>query len=306
MSESVYDVAIIGGGPAGTSAALTLGRANREVILFDDKQPRNAAHTRIRGVSGFDGASRQSVYRKELRQLTAYPNITAVPTRVTGLHRLTNGIGFRVATCDRQVMARRVIFATGLRDILPPVPGLDRLYGRSVFHCAYCDGWEVRNRPWVFMGAGPEAIGASLILISLNRDVVLCTNGITCNPHWRRLTERVGLAVHEERVLILETAKGRLVGLSLESGCTIACEALFLKPVVRQTSHLLVEMGCIDDIDQTPVPSNASGQTCVPGVFVAGDCRLPWHQIGIAIGDGIKVAMSVNAGLALEPYGLRP
>jgi thioredoxin reductase len=158
----------------------------------------------------------------------------------------------------------------------------------------------------VFLGTGLEAIASVLVLRALNGQIVLCTNGTVSDNTTRELAHRIGLTIYDERIVGVASRKGELVSLSLDSGVELPCGALFLRPQVRQACDLLLELGCIDAPEQPLVPSADTGQTRVPGLFVAGDARLPWHQIAIAIADGMKVGMAVHTELAFEPYGLRP
>jgi thioredoxin reductase len=172
-----YDVLIVGGGPAGLSAALVLGRARRRVLVLDAGTPRNAASQALHGFLSRDGIAPSELLRISREQLEKYETIHLLTARVE------DGVcaedGFEVTTANgRRFRGRKLILAMGVVDALPSIEGLRELYGRSVFHCPYCDGWEVRDQPLAVYGQS-DALGGGLALELLlwSRDVVMCTDG---------------------------------------------------------------------------------------------------------------------------------
>lgn len=177
MKPDQWDVIIVGGGAAGLSAALVLGRCRRSVRLFDDGKPRNAKSHSLHGFLGHDGLSPATLRHRALEQLVPYPSVVIDNTRV--LDARSTPAGFVVETIDsRQFSARKLVLATGVVDELPEIPGFCELYGAGIFHCPYCDGWEVRDQALAVYGQGDDKGGGlALEMTQWSRDVVLCSDG---------------------------------------------------------------------------------------------------------------------------------
>jgi thioredoxin reductase len=169
VSETRWDAIILGGGPAGLSAALILGRCRRRVILCDTGRPRNAASRALHGFLTRDGIEPAEFLRIGRRQLARYGTVLVRRQAVDA--RRTDG-GFEVDLAGGgRLVARTLLIATGVADRLPPIEGLRALYGRAVFHCPYCDGWEVENRPLAVYGRGRSGMGLALALRTWSRQV---------------------------------------------------------------------------------------------------------------------------------------
>ncbi|HEU5041397.1 MAG TPA: NAD(P)/FAD-dependent oxidoreductase, partial [Gemmatimonadales bacterium] len=238
-----YDCVIVGGGPAGLSAALMLGRCLRRVLLCDAGGPRNA---RSRGIHGYltrDGTSPAEFHRLAREELARYPTIERRAVAVTDAEALAGG--FRVALGSGEtVTARKLLLATGVLDELPPLDGLDDLYGTSVHHCPYCDAWEWRGQPLAVWGLGDTGVGLALALTCWSPDVVLCTDGPArfSGEDAARLALR-HIGVREEPVLRLEGRDGFLDCVVFASGAPLPRRALFLASGQRQRSPLAHRLG---------------------------------------------------------------
>src|SRR5215218_1826020 len=170
------DAVVVGGGPAGLSAALLLGRANKRVLLVDDGRPANAVSQVVGGLLGHDRMKPAELRRRGRQQLEAHANVEVRHGAVDDIESTADA--FVVTPTDgAPVRAHAIVLAHGLRYDPPPLPGIEALWGRSVFHCAFCDGWEVRDRPLAFHGSGPGAVRSALVLAGWSNDVVLCTDG---------------------------------------------------------------------------------------------------------------------------------
>src|SRR5215218_4373278 len=171
-----YDAAIVGGGPAGLSAALVLGRANKRVLVVDDDRPANAVSQGVGGLLGHGRVKAEDLRRNGRRQLEEHANVEVRHGAVEDVEPTEDG--FVVTPTEAApVRARAIALAHGLRYDPPPLPGIEPLWGRSVFHCAFCDGWEVRDRPLALHGSGPGAVRSALVLAGWSSDVLLAPTG---------------------------------------------------------------------------------------------------------------------------------
>src|SRR3954452_21654386 len=171
-----YDTVIVGGGPAGLSAALVLGRARKRVLLLDNDRPANAVSQGVGGLLGHDRVKPADLRDSGQRQLQEHANVELRHGTVEAARRTREGFVVR-RTHGPSVRARAIVLAHGLRYEPPPVRGIEALWGRSVFHCAFCDGCEVRDRPLAFQGSGVGAVRSALVVAGWSNDVVLCTDG---------------------------------------------------------------------------------------------------------------------------------
>ncbi len=221
------DVIIVGGGPAGLSAALILGRCRRRVLLIDSGHPRNAVTPRMHGFLGRDGRPPGDLRDEGRRELAAYDTVEIWDGRAVDAVRRPDG--FRVVMEDqRRADARRLILATGLRTDLPAIEGFSEFWGHGVHHCPYCDGYENGDRPLAVYGPGEAAKGLALELTAWSRDLTLFTDG-PCgldDPERDRLA-RNGIRIEERPVARLEGEDGRFARVRLRDGTALECAALF-------------------------------------------------------------------------------
>lgn len=295
----MYDVVIAGGGPAGLNAALLLGRVRRRVLLADSGQPRNAVSAAVHGFYSRDGDNPAAVRRHAREQLAAYPAVRLADTEVESA--APAGDGFEVTLAGGETaQARRLLLATGLADELPEIEGLARLWGRAVYHCPYCHGWESRDQPVAVLGGDDQAAHLALNLARLGCDVVLCAGGpLAASGAARGALAAAGIGVCEDLVLSVDGVPGHYVRLSLAPGWTLERRALFVHPAWRQRSDLAARLGCAV-LDDGAVGVDELGQTSVPGVYAAGDmCRTPAMptpaaQVIMAAAAGARAAVMID------------
>ncbi|MDT7797815.1 MAG: hypothetical protein QOI78_1248 [Actinomycetota bacterium] len=295
-----FDVVIIGGGPAGLSAALTLGRARRRVLLLDSDDGRNARAAAVHGFLTRDGVSPAELRDLARKELAEYPTVEireAVATGVSG----TEG-AFAVAA-DQHETARCVVLATGVRDDLPDIEGLTELWGRGVFHCPYCHGYEVRDERLVVLAVEPGDVSMVAKLACYSDDIVVCTNGtVELDPDRCALLDRLGVAIRREPILRLETSDDRLHRIVLADGEPVPASALFVHGTTRQASELPAALGC-RLLDDGSIEVDDLHRTSVPGVYAAGDIArrpsmpLPGSMVSIAVATGAIAAVAVDQEL---------
>src|SRR5712664_2522232 len=220
----MYDVVVVGGGPAGLSAALMLGRCRRRVLVCDLAQPRNRRSRALHGYLTRDGVAPATFAELGRDELTRY-GVQLRRVGVTGAC-WTDG-RFRVTLHDGQEEdSRFLLVATGVIDDLPLVPGFEECYGQSVFHCPYCDGWEWRDRRLAALGRGVDAVKLALGLKTWSAEVVLCTNGAPVAPRDRARLERNAIAVRTDPIARLTHNAGALATIDFARGEPLPRDAL--------------------------------------------------------------------------------
>jgi thioredoxin reductase len=295
-----YDCIIVGAGPAGLSAALMLGRCRRRVLVCDAGESRNA---RSKGLHNFltrDGIAPLEFLRLARKEAEEYPTIEFLAAEVKDVRR-TSG-GFTVVLADRtELGARKLLLATGVVDDLPDIDGLRPLYGTSVHHCPYCDGWEWRDQPIAIFGRGEEGAALALALTVWSDDLVLCTdgpNGLTRTQ--REQLERAGIAVREDEVVRLEGQRGWLSRVIFAEGEPLPRRALFLSSAQHQRSDLALRLGC-RFTEKGAVNTGSCEATDVPGLYVAGDASKDAQFVIVAVAEGAEAGMAINKTL-LKDY----
>jgi thioredoxin reductase len=276
-----------------------LGRALRTTLVCDAGHPRNARSHAVHGFLTRDGMPPAELRAVARAQLAPYEKVEVRDTLVLEVRRAAAGFAFTLEG-GVQGICRKVLLATGVVDEVPAVDGLDALYGTSVFHCPYCDGWEVRGRALAVLGGGSHAVGLALELLAWSRDVVLCTHGPSPLADGDRADlAAAGIAVREERVARLVGEGGALREVVFTEGPSLAREALFFCTGNRQASALATKLGCALD-EKGAVVTRDVACTDVPGVFVAGDSSRLAQMVVVAAAEGALAAMAIHHELAAE------
>lgn len=300
-----YDVLIIGAGSAGLSAALTLGRCLRRVLVADGGPPRNEQSPGVHGFFTRDGVRPAELLRLGQQELKPYDTVEVRSLHIAELVR--EGKGFRATgygTADdapATITARRVLLATGVADILPPLPGFRELWGRGVLHCPYCHGWEVRQQPLAVFGQGRTVTGLALLVSRWSRDVVIVTNGPGhLTPNARRRLRREKIGVREEPIKGLIGTPGRdLRCIQFEDGSELERTALFLHAPQHQRTPLAANLGA-RITRKGAVWVDSKLHTSIPGLYAAGDTKPGAQQAILAAADGNHAAIVINESLTRE------
>jgi thioredoxin reductase len=294
----MYDVLVVGGGPAGLSAALMLGRCRRSVLLCDLGQPRNRRASALHGYLTRDGIPPPELNELGRAELTKY-GVEFRPLGVTSAHAV-DGKGYRVCLADgSHEEAKFLLIATGVVDDIPGVTGFDECYGRSVFHCPYCDGWEWRERRIGVFGRAAGGTHLSIALKTWSDDVVLCTNGARIDKGRREQLARNGVTVHTAKLDRLEHTDGQLTAMVLASGDRIPRDVVFFTTGQHPQSPLATTLGCRLTHRGT-VQTGSLCNTNVPRVFVAGDASRDAQFVVVACAEGVKAAVAINQALQAE------
>ncbi|MDO1445397.1 NAD(P)/FAD-dependent oxidoreductase [Rhodocytophaga aerolata] len=296
--NNLYDVIIAGGGPAGLSAALVLGRCLRKVLICDVGEYRNASSNASWGFFTRDGTPPHELIRLGREQLKPY-DVDFLPVRITTARKTTTY--FEIETEDgNRYTSRRFLIATGVKDFLPEVRDIEKYYGKSVHHCPYCDGWQVRHQPLVAYGKGRVAVGLALSLKTWSADVTLVTDGKNkLQLEDMDRLERNEVKIKCERIARLEGTVPKLEAIHFSDGISIPCKAIFFNLSFIQQSDLSKQLGCSFS-GKGMVKTDGQQQTSVKGVYAAGDVDHDLQQVVVAAAEGTKAAININKSLQEE------
>jgi thioredoxin reductase len=303
MKTIRYDVVIIGGGAAGLSAATTLGRALRSVLVIDSGTPRNAPAAGVHGYLSRDSMSPSELLSVGRSEVLSYGG-TVIDGEAMSARRGTDG--FEVILGDgRRFAGRRILVTTGLTDELPPVDGLREQWGKGVVHCPYCHGWEIRGQRIGVLGTGPLSVHQSLLFRQWSADVTLFLND-TVEPtdeEWDKLAAR-SVAVIDGAVASVDAAGGVLSGITLRQGRSFDVQALAVGTRMEAGSALLESLGLSSQIHPSGagrfIETDAMGATAVRGVYAAGNVSNLMAQVITAASEGVMAGSRINADLIEE------
>jgi thioredoxin reductase len=301
---TLYDVVIAGGGAAGLSAALVLGRCRRNVLVCDDGHPRNEASHAVHCLIGNEGVPPGELLAKGRRELRAYGHVALRDDKLVSIAREQTEF---TVTCASgfSAVARKVLLTTGLKDEVPQIDGIDGLYGRTVHHCPYCDGYESSDKPIAVYGKGDKAAGLALMMKQWSPDVVLCTDGESdISSDMRSRLEEHSIEIYGDKILKLEgNNDGDLQRIRLADGSAVDRAAMFFTTSCAQRSDLWNTLGCKRDEKGGIIRHPETEESSVPGVYVAGDASRDVLLVAVAIAEGAKAAVAINRAL-LKDQGL--
>jgi thioredoxin reductase len=292
-----YDVLIIGGGPAGLSGALVLGRCGRRVLVCDDNRPRNARSHGVRGYLSRDGIAPADLLKVSREQLQHYPSVELRNVEVVDVNAVADG--FEATLPDGVVVrSKKLLIATGLVDELPPIEGLRERWGDSVFPCPFCDGWEYRGRPMAVYGSEYNAAcGFAQELLTWSQELTLLTDASDENlPHETERLRRLGIRVDRRRIAKLEGPGVELERIVFDDGSYLACNALFVMTRQHQRNGFAEKLGCRPDEEGT-VPTTTLQHTRTRGVYAAGNASVGLQSAILAAAEGFKAAYAINEEL---------
>jgi thioredoxin reductase len=302
MMEQFVDVGIIGGGPAGMNAALVLGRARKSVIVIDEGRPRNRVTRETHGFLTRDGVSPSEFRRIAREQIRAYPSVRFVEDAAAAI---TGSDGdFRIATAHGTTYrCKKLLFATGMKDIPLDIAGLSDVYGRSAFVCPYCDGWELRDQPLVLIHKGARALHAAKTMAGWTELYVICTNGPDeMTEEQREELRRHNVPVFQSPILRIESdGEGIVQQVVLEDGTILRCRGIFFGPKLAAGTDLPQALGC-RTTDSGMVVADPFGRTNVPGVYSAGDAATEMYQAITAASTGALAGVGINSELLEDAW----
>ncbi|MFF7177279.1 FAD-dependent oxidoreductase [Streptomyces sp. NPDC008121] len=299
--EQRYDVVVVGGGAAGLSAALVLGRSRRRTLVVDAGEPRNTPAAHMQGYLTRDGMPPAEFLEAGRREIAAY-GVEWTAGRVT--EAVPDGADGFVVTVDdgRTVHARRLVVTTGLVDELPPVEGLARRWGKDVLHCPYCHGWEVRDQAFGVLAHPVMGAHQALMVSQWSDDVTLFLHtAAPLSPEDRARVAAAGITVVTGEVAGLVVEEDRLTGVRMADGRVVERAVLLAGTLLSPRDGLLTALGAATQ--DTPfgpfVTVDATGRTSVPGVWAAGNAVGPAEQVINAASGGYRAGAAVNGELIL-------
>ena len=302
--DVMEDVIVCGSGPAGLAAATWLGRYRRKTIVLNGGPPRNAAAHASHGYLGHDGERPERLLEKALRDLERYPTVEISPTQATGARRI--GSDFAIETSEGERRSHRVLLATGVEDVRPDIPGVEDLYGTSIFHCSCCDGYESTDLDVLAIGWGEHVAGFALDLLEWGARVVLVTNGedLETDDACHAALDRNGIEIADEPVSSFMVENGEMKGAVLRSGRVLDASRAFFSIKHEPRNGLARQLGCdLDEMGYVKVGDH--GETSVDGVYAAGDLAPGEQLVQRAASEGavsgIACAMSLRGMKTASP-----
>ncbi|MEH0109763.1 NAD(P)/FAD-dependent oxidoreductase [Tersicoccus sp. MR15.9] len=305
LPDGTVDVVVIGCGAAGLNGALMLGRSRRSVVVVDGGAPRNAPADGVHGLLGREGMPPAELLALGRAEVRGYGGriVTGQVAAASPVAPVDGDLRFTVTLADgRTITSRRLLVATGVRDVLPDVVGLAAHWGHGIVHCPYCHGWEVRDQPIGVLATGPASVHQALLFRQLTEDLVVFAAGVTLDEQTRaRFAARDIRVVDESVVEVLTGEDGALTGVRLADGQVVARRAVAVATTMQPRLDGLDGLGLpVEDLPMgygRRVVSGMAGVTGVPGVWVAGNVTDPTAQVGAAAAAGAMAGANLNADL---------
>jgi thioredoxin reductase len=301
MSSSSCDVAVVGGGAAGLSAAVTLARSLRSVVVVDAGEPRNAPAAGAHNLLGREGIAPSELLATGRREAAGY-GAEIRSGRALAVRRTDTGFELDLAD-GSSLRARRLLLASGLVDELPDVPGVRELWGRDVLHCPYCHGWEVRSRRIGVLGSGPMTAHQALLFRQLSDDVtVFLHSGPELDAEPAEQLDALGVPIVRGTVSRLAVEDGRLAAVVLEDGRSFPVDAVAVAPRFVSRDDLWAQLG--GTLTEHPmgafIEAGLMGRTALPGVWAAGNAGNLSAMVGMSAAEGVAAGAAINADLVAE------
>jgi thioredoxin reductase len=295
----IQDCIIIGGGPAGLNAAVVLGRCRRKVMLFDTAEQRNRLSQGMHNYLTRDDILPPGFIQLSQQEIHKY-GVKLVHKKIVSARKNSSGI-FEAKDADGTIYhAKKLLVATGVRDNLPAIEGIKDFYGKSIFHCPYCDGWEVRDKKIGVYAKAKDGAELALALKGWTDHVTLYTDGGNkIKPLEKQLLEANNITIVREKISKLEGENGIVENIVLKNGDRLECNALFFVNGFTQQCDLAEAFGC-EVTKKGVVVTNRAQQTNITGLYVAGDASRDMHFVVVAAAEGAKAGVNINKELQKE------
>ncbi len=300
MDENIFDVIIIGGGSAGLSAALVLGRCRRKVLICDEGKPRNRFAQQMHGYLSRDGINPLEFLQLGLKDLEKY-GIKKEHAIVKSIKKYE--FKFEIITENgRSFFAKKILLATGKVDRVPDIPGFQEMYGKTIHHCPYCDGYEERDKIIAVYARGKAAFALSRSMKTWSGNVILCTDG---NPRLKKdqieKLEKHNIKIYSDKIRNVEGKDGKLERINFANGNFVECDTIFFSTGQKVKAHFAQDFGC--NVNKKGlIITDKNQSTNVKGIFAAGDATLDMNFVIVAAAEGTKAGASINMELQEEEF----
>ncbi|MEK5431822.1 NAD(P)/FAD-dependent oxidoreductase [Lysinibacillus sp. FSL R7-0073] len=299
----VLDCIIIGGGPSGLSASLTLGRARRNIALFDDRTNRNRVTQASHGFITRDGIRPQAFKEIVLKELENYPSVSYFTSTVTEIIKDIGNERFTVKTSTNQeFFSEKIILATGIQEVFT-IASIRKFYGKSLFSCPYCDGWEQKDKPLVVIAEKEEhVLHLTKLIYNWSQDLVVLTNGVQLSKEGKMELQKHNIKIISEKIKNFIGNDGYLQKIEFETGATILRSGGFVAPSYYRPNQFAEKLGC-EIHENGKVITDGVGRTTQKNVYIAGETeRSKPSSLMISAAKGNKAAVSVNTDLTMERF----
>lgn len=300
---NVFDCIVIGGGPSGLSASLTLGRARRKIALFDDGTNRNRVTHESHGFITRDGIKPQDFKEIGLKELENYPSVSYFNTTITEIIKDIGNERFIIKSTDGQeFVTEKIILATGIQEVFS-IQSVRNYYGKSLFSCPYCDGWELRDKPLIVMAENEEhALHMAKLIYNWSKDLVVITNGVELSKEGVQELHKRSIKVKSEPIKNLIGDDGNLQKIEFVSGETIIRTGGFVVPSFYRPNQFAEKLGCEVQENGTVV-TDGVGRTTQKNIYIGGETEKSGpSSLMISAADGNLAAVSVNTDLTMERF----
>jgi len=296
-----YEAVIVGGSYAGLSAAMALGRASRNILIIDSGQPCNAQTPHSHNFITHDGEKPAVIRAKAKTQVLQYPTIEWLDDQVVEVAGKNNDFT-TITTSGKNITSKKVLFATGVRDMMPNVEGFKDCWGISVLHCPYCHGYEVKGERTAIMANGEMGFHLSMVLTQWTKDLVLFTNGpSTMDAGQVEKLSQHNITIIENELKALEHKKGYLENILLVNGEKHAFKVMYAKIPFELHSLAPVRLGC-ELNEHGLIKVDPTGKTTVPGIFAAGDGVSMARTVSIAVASGTMAGIGLNGEMISDVF----
>jgi thioredoxin reductase len=297
----VYDVIIVGGGPAGLNAAVVLGRCRRNVLLFDKGTQRNLSSNGLRNYLTRDDILPRDFLKLAYKEISKY-GVAAVNGEILHAEKLQTGLFLVRDKRGRSYCSRKLLIATGLRDNIPALRGIDNFFGKSIFHCPYCDGWEVKDKLVGVYAKHKNGFELAISLKTWSRHVVLYTDGRNyLTPVEKQVLDKTQIPVISKRILALDGKNEKLFNIVFSDNKKQRCDAIFFVNGYEQQCNIAQSLGC-KMTKKGVFVTNRLQQANVPGLYVAGDVSKDMQFVVVAAAEGAKAAVTINKEMQKEDF----
>ncbi|MBZ6527246.1 NAD(P)/FAD-dependent oxidoreductase [Aerococcaceae bacterium DSM 111021] len=297
----MIDVVVIGGGPAGMSAALVAGRGRNDVLLIDEEKPRNAVTNESHAFLTRDGITPEDFRKKGRRDLLKYPTITIQNERIASIARNKDG-SFQLTTSSEDIIhTKNVVLATGLTETLPNVKDIENYYGSSIFSCPFCDGWEMKERPLIFITESNQAFHVVKLLKNWTDDLIVATNGLEVfDTEQKTLMKKNNIRLIGDKITQLNGTNGELQSVEFENGETILRTGGFCSTDLNNKLPFTQQLG-IEVSEAGFITTDMMGRTNINGLYAAGEITGP-SQLIVSASQGHMAGMGIIAQSSEENF----